>query len=75
MSVISHISIKAKILSIAVPIVLVALVSTGVLTYFCNDTSRPYSAFMTRDSVATIHIAHTGAALLAVPYTASQLLV
>ncbi len=54
MSVLANISIKAKILSIVVPLCVVGLGATGSMAYFYKNADNTYSDFLTTDSVAAI---------------------
>jgi methyl-accepting chemotaxis protein len=74
MSILSNISIRAKILSIVIPLSIVALGGVGTLAYFFKQSNETYEAFLTKDSVATLQIARTGTAMMAVPYSAYQLI-
>ncbi|HWU64032.1 MAG TPA: methyl-accepting chemotaxis protein [Ensifer sp.] len=75
MSLLSRVSIKAKILSIVFPLALVALTGLGALSYLFKDTSRQYSDFMATENVATVDIARSGSSMTGVPYAAYQMLV
>ncbi len=73
MSVLANISIKAKILSIVVPLCVVGLGATGSMAYFYKDADNTYSDFLTTDSVAAIQTVRAATAMVSVPYSAYQL--
>ncbi|HZG27330.1 MAG TPA: methyl-accepting chemotaxis protein, partial [Ensifer sp.] len=73
MSVLANISIKAKILSIVVPLCIVGLGATGSMAYFYKSADNTYSDFLTTDSVAAIQTVRAATAMVSVPYSAYQL--
>ncbi|MCD2173917.1 methyl-accepting chemotaxis protein [Rhizobium sp. C4] len=73
MSVLANISIKAKILSIVVPLCVVGLGATGSMAYFYKDADNTYSDFLATDSVAAIQTVRAATAMVSVPYSAYQL--
>ena len=73
MSALANISIKAKILSIVVPLCVVGLGATGTMAYFYKSADDTYSDFLTTDSVAAIQTVRAATAMISVPYSAYQL--
>lgn len=73
MSVLANISIKAKILSIVVPLCVVGLGATGSMAYFYKNADNTYSDFLTTDSVAAIQTVRAATSMVSVPYSAYQL--
>ncbi|WP_330166298.1 HAMP domain-containing protein, partial [Rhizobium sp. C1] len=73
MSVLANISIKAKILSIVVPLCVVGLGATGSMAYFYKNADSTYSDFLTTDNVAAIQMVRAATAMVSVPYSAYQL--
>ncbi len=73
MSALANISIKAKILSIVVPLCVVGLGAAGSMAYFFKNADNTYSEFLATDSVAAIHTVRAATAMVSVPYSAYQL--
>ncbi|TGE86575.1 methyl-accepting chemotaxis protein [Rhizobium sp. SEMIA 4032] len=74
MSFMQHISIKAKIVLLVVPICAVGLAGLGFVSLKFRSASQSYVSFIAEDGAAAIHIARANQHFTAVSYNAYQIL-
>jgi len=73
MAVLENLSIKAKILSIVVPLCVVGLGAAASMAYFYKNADDDYSDFLNTDSIASVTMARATSAMISLPYAAYQL--
>jgi methyl-accepting chemotaxis protein len=74
MSLLAHISIRAKILCLILPICVIGIAGAAILALQYRQADATYSAFMRNDSRSAIEMFRANTALLAIGYTVDQIL-
>ncbi|MGV1760516.1 methyl-accepting chemotaxis protein [Rhizobium sp. A22-96] len=74
MSFLTNASIRSKILSVIIPLCIAGVLAAGFMSYRYKQTDTAYSGFISINNIAAIDIARASRNLLALSYSAYQIM-